>query len=302
MTASGTFGYGVEFMRFGDLAKLGGMVVKGLSLEPRARATPMPRIADTTPAGMLNAIGLQNMGARNFVEKAPEDPAHQGKRRGGQHLRPLGRGVRPTGRLPGRAGGHRRAGGQHLLPQRQFRRHPLRTGPGHGSPRSPAPSRTTRAANRRHRQADPQRHRHRRHGAGRGRRRGRRPVVHQHPLGHGPWTRAPDARALPTSSAASRARPSSPWPCAACGRSPAPSISPVIGIGGIAGAPKTSSNSSSAAQRPSRWGTSNFVRAPTSPSASWMNSKSSWTNSASSPGTTTAAACKCRLSAGGGRR
>ena len=67
MTASGTFGYGVEFMRFGELAKLGGMVVKGLSLEPRA-GNPMPRIADT-PAGMLNAIGLQNMGAKNFVEK-----------------------------------------------------------------------------------------------------------------------------------------------------------------------------------------------------------------------------------------
>lgn len=67
MTASGTFGYGVEFMRFGDLKKLGGMVVKGLSLEPRD-GNPMPRIADT-PAGMLNAIGLQNMGAKNFVEK-----------------------------------------------------------------------------------------------------------------------------------------------------------------------------------------------------------------------------------------
>ncbi|WP_461208390.1 dihydroorotate dehydrogenase [Desulfocurvus sp. DL9XJH121] len=67
MTASGTFGYGVEFMRFGDLARLGGLVVKGLSLVPR-RGNPMPRIAET-PAGMLNAIGLQNMGAEAFVEK-----------------------------------------------------------------------------------------------------------------------------------------------------------------------------------------------------------------------------------------
>ncbi|BBD07084.1 dihydroorotate dehydrogenase [Desulfovibrio ferrophilus] len=67
MTASGTFGYGVEFKRYGQLEKLGGMVVKGLSLEPRA-GNPMPRIADA-PAGMLNAIGLQNIGARNFVEK-----------------------------------------------------------------------------------------------------------------------------------------------------------------------------------------------------------------------------------------
>lgn len=67
MTASGTFGYGVEFMRFGDLARLGGIVVKGLSLKPRS-GNPMPRIAES-PAGMLNAIGLQNMGATSFVEK-----------------------------------------------------------------------------------------------------------------------------------------------------------------------------------------------------------------------------------------
>lgn len=67
MTASGTFGYGVEYKRFGELAKLGGYVVKGLSLEPRP-GNPMPRIAET-PAGMLNAIGLQNIGAREFVEK-----------------------------------------------------------------------------------------------------------------------------------------------------------------------------------------------------------------------------------------
>ncbi|MCK9241262.1 dihydroorotate dehydrogenase [Desulfocurvus sp.] len=67
MTASGTFGYGVEYMRFGDLERLGALVVKGLSLAPR-RGNPMPRIAET-PAGMLNAIGLQNIGAREFVEK-----------------------------------------------------------------------------------------------------------------------------------------------------------------------------------------------------------------------------------------
>ncbi|WP_028587776.1 dihydroorotate dehydrogenase [Desulfocurvus vexinensis] len=67
ITASGTFGYGVEYMRFGDLGRLGAMVVKGLSLEPR-RGNLMPRIAET-PAGMLNAIGLQNIGAREFVEK-----------------------------------------------------------------------------------------------------------------------------------------------------------------------------------------------------------------------------------------
>jgi dihydroorotate dehydrogenase (NAD+) catalytic subunit len=76
MTASGTFGYGVEFSRFGDLAGLGGIVVKGLSLKPR-EGNPVPRIAET-PCGMLNAIGLQNVGAREFVEKRlPLLPANE---------------------------------------------------------------------------------------------------------------------------------------------------------------------------------------------------------------------------------
>lgn len=67
MTASGTFGYGSEFIRFGDLAALGGIVVKGLSLKPR-QGNPMPRLAET-PCGMLNAIGIQNVGAEEFVKK-----------------------------------------------------------------------------------------------------------------------------------------------------------------------------------------------------------------------------------------
>ncbi|MBO5490986.1 MAG: dihydroorotate dehydrogenase, partial [Desulfovibrio sp.] len=53
LTASGTFGYGLEFATYGDLASLGGMVVKGLSLRPR-EGNPTPRIIETT-AGMLNA-------------------------------------------------------------------------------------------------------------------------------------------------------------------------------------------------------------------------------------------------------
>lgn len=73
LTASGTFGYGLEFARYGDLAALGGIVVKGLSLAPR-QGNPMPRIAET-PAGMLNSIGIQNIGARRFVEeKLPRLP------------------------------------------------------------------------------------------------------------------------------------------------------------------------------------------------------------------------------------
>jgi len=70
LTASGTFGYGVEFAHLVDLNRLGGIVVKGLSREPMEGAPP-PRLCET-PSGMLNAIGLQNMGVRAFVaEKLP---------------------------------------------------------------------------------------------------------------------------------------------------------------------------------------------------------------------------------------
>ncbi len=66
IAASGTFGYGVEYEGVIDLARLGGIVSKGLYLEPRDGA-PVPRIAET-PSGLLNAIGLQGIGIRAFVE------------------------------------------------------------------------------------------------------------------------------------------------------------------------------------------------------------------------------------------
>lgn len=70
MTASGTFGYGLEFEKFFDLNKLGAIIVKGLSLAP-VRGNPPQRIVET-PAGMLNAIGLQNIGVKNFIaQKLP---------------------------------------------------------------------------------------------------------------------------------------------------------------------------------------------------------------------------------------
>ena len=70
LAASGTFGYGVEFADLVDLNRLGGIVVKGLSLEPMAGA-PAPRLCET-PSGMLNAVGLQNVGVRAFIaEKLP---------------------------------------------------------------------------------------------------------------------------------------------------------------------------------------------------------------------------------------
>ena len=67
MTASGTFGYGEEFADYLDLEKIGAIVTKGLSLKPRA-GNPTPRIVET-PGGMLNAIGLQNVGIDAFIDK-----------------------------------------------------------------------------------------------------------------------------------------------------------------------------------------------------------------------------------------
>ena len=67
LTASGTFGYGLEFADFVDLSKIGGLCTKGLSLKPHAGNMP-PRICET-PAGMLNAIGLQNVGVEAFLEE-----------------------------------------------------------------------------------------------------------------------------------------------------------------------------------------------------------------------------------------
>src|SRR5437868_7568540 len=71
IAASGTFAYGVEFEDVVHLDQLGGFVVKGLSREPII-GNPPPRLYET-PAGMLNAIGLQNIGARAFIdEKLPK--------------------------------------------------------------------------------------------------------------------------------------------------------------------------------------------------------------------------------------
>jgi len=70
LAASGTFGYGIEFENVADLNSIGGIVVKGLSREPMA-GNPAPRLWET-PSGMINSIGLQNIGARAFVaEKLP---------------------------------------------------------------------------------------------------------------------------------------------------------------------------------------------------------------------------------------
>lgn len=64
LTASGTFGYGSEFDDFFDIARLGGIIVKGITIEPR-EGNPYPRMAET-PSGMLNTVGLQNKGIDYF--------------------------------------------------------------------------------------------------------------------------------------------------------------------------------------------------------------------------------------------
>ncbi len=67
IAASGAFGYGVEFERLVDFTRLGGLVVKGLSREPMP-GNPAPRVVETS-CGMINSIGLQNIGVRAFVEE-----------------------------------------------------------------------------------------------------------------------------------------------------------------------------------------------------------------------------------------
>ena len=67
MTASGTFGYGEEFSPFIDLDKLGAMVLKGITLKPKM-GNPPPRIIET-PSGMLNSIGLQNVGLEALIKE-----------------------------------------------------------------------------------------------------------------------------------------------------------------------------------------------------------------------------------------
>ena len=71
IAASGTFGYGLEYSSLVDLNALGGFSIKGLSLKPKA-GNPVPRVIETS-SGMLNAIGLENIGLEAFLsEKLPQ--------------------------------------------------------------------------------------------------------------------------------------------------------------------------------------------------------------------------------------
>ena len=74
IAASGTFGYGLEYSEFLDLNELGGFSTKGISINPKV-GNPVPRVAETA-SGMLNAIGLENIGLKEFLSvKLPQlDP------------------------------------------------------------------------------------------------------------------------------------------------------------------------------------------------------------------------------------
>ena len=80
IAASGTFGYGVEFEEIVALNRIGAFVTKGLSREPMA-GNPAPRIVETS-SGMMNAIGLQNMGVRAFVAEKDAQAAADSRCRG----------------------------------------------------------------------------------------------------------------------------------------------------------------------------------------------------------------------------
>ena len=120
LTASGTFGYGTEFAPFLDLEKIGGFVAKSLTLEPRY-GNPPPRIAET-PAGMLNAISIENVGVRAFLEeKLPR--ASRGRRRHRQRVWHRALSLCRSGRSSFRASSDRGHRDQCLLSSREGRRH-----------------------------------------------------------------------------------------------------------------------------------------------------------------------------------
>jgi len=79
VTASGTFGYGTEYSELVDVSKLGAIITKTLTLEPRA-GNPNPRIWEMAPHGMLNSIGLANIGVKSFIDTKLETVSKLGTR------------------------------------------------------------------------------------------------------------------------------------------------------------------------------------------------------------------------------
>jgi dihydroorotate dehydrogenase (NAD+) catalytic subunit len=119
MTASGTFGYGQEFSPFIDLDRLGAMVLKGITLKPKM-GNPPPRVIET-PSGMLNSIGLQNVGVEMLFTKIQYSGDNKYFR--GYHRRICGISQKIRRGFGGE--GNCWSGGQHFLPQCQKRRNDL---------------------------------------------------------------------------------------------------------------------------------------------------------------------------------
>ena len=186
--ASGTFGYAREMAGLVDMSRLGGIVPKTITQQPRA-GNPPPRTVETT-GGMLNSIGLDNDGIEAFLGAAVALPGLAEDGRDRQHCREDGRRVRGDGRPAGWHARHRRPGTEHVLPERQRRgrfRHQS------GAVRTGGFRRASGVLAADPGQADAQRDRHRRDCPGRRGRRGRRPVADQHLSGHGRQLAAPPA-------------------------------------------------------------------------------------------------------------
>ena len=227
IAASGTFGYGIEFEDIVSLDRIGGFVTKGLSREPMA-GNPAPRIIETA-SGMLNAIGLQNIGVEAFIATScPSSPNIPGcaviANVFGYEVKDY---VAVIEALNQRRR-HRRLRDQRLLPQHQTRRPGLRHRHGrarhtrlrHQAGRPATRQRRSEGAPN-HRQALAQRHQHRRDGLGR-----RAAGADAISLINTFLAMAIDAktrrRASPTSPLDYPARPSSPSPCAWSTRPRAP--------------------------------------------------------------------------------
>ena len=116
MTASGTFGYGQEYHPLFDLKKLGALVTKGISLNPMA-GNPPPRICESA-GGMLNAIGLQNVGVEVFLRDKLPFSDQTGDPGDCQHFRPFPERICSGSRTPGWTTGTFRSGDQYFLSQR----------------------------------------------------------------------------------------------------------------------------------------------------------------------------------------
>ena len=135
LAASGTFGYGQEYRPYLEPKAIGGLVTKGVSLRPRV-GNPPPRIVETA-CGMLNAIGLANVGLEEFLaHKLPWLAAQPGA----VVVNLYGESVAEFAELAQRLGGGQgggRPGAQRELPQRQGRGHGLWLRPRPGGARSP---------------------------------------------------------------------------------------------------------------------------------------------------------------------